>query len=127
MSFSLIFVNLYLGYYIATLLSCLNTDDTLLENASEFRPEEHYDRGGKVKSIVSGADHSVSTFGHLVHQCPGKRFAITAAKTLVVSLLDKFLLTHQFPDGGVQILSTQIGAVGRPTKPALISYKLRPN
>jgi hypothetical protein len=35
------------GYYIATLLSCLNKQDDLLANAQDFLPEQHYERGGK--------------------------------------------------------------------------------
>jgi cytochrome P450 len=112
-----------LGYYIATLLSCLNTDESLLPGASEFRPEEHYAKGGKVKSSIPGVDHSISTFGYLVHQCPGKKFAVTAANTLVVHLFEEFDLEPRFPEGGVTILSTQIGAVGRPSSPALVGYK----
>lgn len=61
------------GYYIATLLSCLNQQEDLLQSATAFDPEKHYERGGRVKpeALADGANYSVSTFGYGPHQCPG--------------------------------------------------------
>ena len=60
------------GYYVATLLSCLNTDDSILPKASQFLPEDHYQKGGKVNLEQEGADSSISTFGYGSHSCPGR-------------------------------------------------------
>jgi hypothetical protein len=38
------------GYYIATLLSCLNTDEALMAGARDFLPDKHYLAGGKTDS-----------------------------------------------------------------------------
>jgi len=113
------------GYYIATLLSCLNLEENkFLEGADQFVPEKHYLRGGRVnpEAITPGAEFAISTFGHGSHACPGKRFAIMLAKTIVSSLLDSYKLT--FPrDTKVKIIETQMGAVGRPTDPVIVHYQ----
>ena len=108
------------GYYIATLLSCLNTDDSILPNASKFSPEEHYENG-KIKGFVEGADFSVSSFGFGVHSCPGKKFATIANKIILSHIIDKLDLTPQYTDP--KIIETQMGAVGRTVDPCTVKYK----
>jgi hypothetical protein len=43
------------------------------------------------------------------------------AKVLIATLLDSFDLVPQFQN--LTIIETQLGAVGRPTQPALAMYK----
>jgi cytochrome P450 len=112
------------GYYIATLLSCLNQQESLLLSASKFEPELHYERGGKLKEdslAAAGSDYCISTFGHGPHACPGKMFAIASAKSIIGSLLDQFDVSP--PEGRVSIIETQMGAVGRPVTPAILKFR----
>ncbi len=114
------------GYYIATLLSCLNQQETLLRSAAQFLPEEHYDRGGKVRPDAlqkPGTEYAISTFGHGPHACPGKMFAVASAKAIVASLFERFDL--QPPAKKVEIIPTQMGAVGRPIEPPVLQYTVR--
>lgn len=114
------------GYYIATLLSCLNQQETLLRSATQFLPLEHYERGGKLRPDAlqkSANEYVISTFGHGPHACPGKLFAIASAKAIVGSLFERFEL--QVPAKPVKIIPTQMGAVGRPIEPAILRYKAR--
>eukprot|EP01091_Cochliopodium_minus_P002260 TRINITY_DN12123_c0_g1_i1.p1 TRINITY_DN12123_c0_g1~~TRINITY_DN12123_c0_g1_i1.p1 ORF type:complete len:485 (-),score=111.29 TRINITY_DN12123_c0_g1_i1:30-1391(-) len=108
------------GYYIATLLSCLNVDESILPNASKFAPEEHYENG-KIKGFIQGADYSVSAFGFAVHHCPGKKFATISSKIIISHIIDKLDLTPDFTTP--KILETQMGAVGRTVDPCFVSYK----
>jgi cytochrome P450 len=64
----------------------------------------------------------VKSTGYGPHQCPGKKFAIMSAKTIVAALFASFSLKPHYSEDGVEIIATQMGAVGRPTKPALIAY-----
>jgi cytochrome P450 len=74
-------------------------------------------------ALAKGADYSISTFGFGPHQCPGKKFAVLAGKTIVAALLDAFTLEPQWES--VRVIPKTIGAVGRPVSPALLGYKRR--
>jgi cytochrome P450 len=109
------------GYYIATLLSCLNTDTEggILADADQFLPEQHYDKGGKLKGVPPGAEYSISTFGYGPHSCPGRAFANSAAKAVCGALFDRFDLDVP---SKCEIIPSQMGAVGRPVVPPTIPY-----
>jgi cytochrome P450 len=94
-----------------------------LPNADTFLPDEHYQKGGKLKAISKQMEYSISTFGYGPHQCPGRSFAVSAAKAVVGSLFAKFDLTPQFKT--LKIIESQMGAVGRPVEPAIVAYKLK--
>lgn len=71
-------------------------------------------------ALTPGAEFAISTFGHGPHQCPGKRFAIHAAKTIVASLLARVDVRPGYQS--LRIIPTSMGAVGRPVEPAVILY-----
>ena len=112
------------GYYIATLLSCLNTDSNsgILVDADKFLPEQHYEKGGKLKGVSAGAEYSISTFGYGPHSCPGRAFANSAAKAVCGALFDRFELDVP---SKCEIIPSQMGAVGRPVVPPTIPYKMK--
>jgi cytochrome P450 len=115
------------GYYIATLLSCLNVQEAILLHARDFLPEEHYEKTGKVRPDALQANalqYSVSTFGHGPHQCPGKKFAVFSAKSVVASLLDKYDIELATKEE-ITVAPKQMGAVGRPVNEALLRIKRR--
>jgi len=97
------------GYYIATLLSCMNQqEDKFKEGPTQFLPEKHYLKGGNInlEAIEPGCQYSISTFGHGTHSCPGKRFAILLAKTVVSKLFMNYRLELEDPDVKVKNFSS---------------------
>ena len=93
-----------------------------MPDADKFLPEEHYERGGKLRNVPPGAEYAISTFGHGPHQCPGRMFANNAAKAVCGVLFDRFELDAP---SKCEIIPTQMGAVGRPINPPMLKYKIK--
>lgn len=69
------------------------------------------------------AKELVSTFGHGSHTCPAQRFSISAIRTAVRALLDRYQLWPQFDRPGP--LTRQIGGVARADRPTPVAYRRR--
>ncbi|CAN5450064.1 hypothetical protein BH10ACT1_BH10ACT1_32180 [soil metagenome] len=108
------------GVLITTMLSVLNpTVDPRLAGFDA----DHYD--GRRLRIADElpAKELVSTFGHGTHTCPAQRFSISAIRTAVKALLDRYELAPEFSHPGP--LTRQIGGVARADRPTPIRYRAR--
>lgn len=122
-------------YYVVTLLSVLNTNDTVVKPIvndkgetvlpTDFYPERYArGRNDDVKLpylLKPGMDYSISTFGHGRHACPGNSFAMLVIKIVVIRFLTKLHLKPKFSNAFVP--ETQIGGVGRANQPCFVYYK----
>jgi hypothetical protein len=127
------------GFYVTTLLSVLNTNNSFLLPIQESSPEGesfHPERYSRIllstpstpPSLATSFSTSptpasrfpllvpqdskvlVSTFGHGRHACPGASFALLITKIVVIQF---FLRLKMFPKfGKVFVPETQIGGVG---------------
>eukprot|EP01102_Stenamoeba_stenopodia_P007771 TRINITY_DN2188_c0_g1_i2.p1 TRINITY_DN2188_c0_g1~~TRINITY_DN2188_c0_g1_i2.p1 ORF type:complete len:503 (+),score=85.20 TRINITY_DN2188_c0_g1_i2:62-1570(+) len=122
-------------YYVVTLLSVLNTSDTIVKPVvneknetvlpTDFYPER-YARGSGEDSklpylLKPGMEYSISTFGHGRHACPGNSFAMLVIKIVVIRFITKLQLKPKFSN--VFVPETQIGGVGRANQPCHVYYK----
>jgi cytochrome P450 len=64
----------------------------------------------------------VSTFGHGRHACPAQRFSISAIRTAIGRLLDRFELEPEYAPP--ETLHRQLGAVARPAGACPVRYRL---
>jgi hypothetical protein len=65
----------------------------------------------------------VSTYGHLAHACPGRSFALSAIKVVLVKYLNALHLRPQFTSASVP--ETSVGAIGRCVNPCVVAYSRR--
>jgi cytochrome P450 len=64
----------------------------------------------------------VSTFGHGRHACPAQRFSISAIRTALTRLLERYDLEPEYERA--RPLARQLGAVARPAAPCVVRYRL---
>jgi cytochrome P450 len=108
------------GTLITTMLSVTNT--SAADGLDAFDPG-HYDGRRLVAAESLPAKELVSTFGHGSHTCPAQRFSISAIRTAVVTLLDRYELEPRFTDPAP--LTRQIGGVARADRPCPVAYRAR--
>jgi cytochrome P450 len=108
------------GTLITTMLSVTNT--SAADGLDAFDPG-HYDGRRLVAAESLPAKELVSTFGHGSHTCPAQRFSISAIRTAVVTLLDRYELEPRFADPAP--LTRQIGGVARADRPCPVAYRAR--
>ena len=109
------------GVLITTMLSVTNT--TADPRLATFEPD-HYDGRRLDLAADLPAKELVSTFGHGSHTCPAQRFSISAIRTAVLRLVERYDLTPRFDRPGP--LTRQIGGVARADRPTPIDYRARP-
>ncbi|MGI8711477.1 MAG: cytochrome P450 [Acidimicrobiales bacterium] len=109
------------GALVTTMLSVTNT--TVDARLGRFDPG-HYDGRRLQVAGELAAKELVSTFGHGAHSCPAQRFSISAIRTAVRSLVDRYDLTPQYPDLP-RPLTRQIGGVARADRPTPVAYRVR--
>jgi cytochrome P450 len=105
------------GVFLATMLSVNNSAFPGLEG---FDPA-HYDKHKVSARVPLPTPEVVSTFGHGVHACPGRRFAISAIRVALTELLAGFELTPRFASAAPR--ASQIGAVARAAEPCVVRYR----
>lgn len=105
------------GVLLATMLSVTNRDGPGLDR---FDPA-HYQRGRPTMPLPT-REH-VSTFGHGLHACPGRRFAIAAIKIAVAGYLTRLELAPRFTS--VSPRPGQLGAVARAAAPCVVDFRKR--
>jgi cytochrome P450 len=66
----------------------------------------------------------VSTFGHGRHACPAQRFSVSAIRTALGRLLERYELTPEYANA--RPLRRQLGAVARPASACVVRYRLSP-
>lgn len=108
------------GVLIATMLSVTNT--SCGPGLDEFEPC-HYDGRRLAPDVEVPTKELVSTFGHGRHSCPAQRFAITAIRVSIRSLLERFDFTPEFTSAEPR--RRQLGGVARSERPCAVSYRLR--
>lgn len=107
------------GVLITTMLSVTNTTSA---PGLEGFDASHY-VGRRLAPQVAdqlAAKELVSTFGHGSHTCPAQRFSISAIRTAVRALIDRYdlALLGDLP----QPLTRQIGGVARADRPTRVSF-----
>jgi len=108
------------GVLLTTMLSVLNpTADARL---ATFDPD-HYEGRRLALADELPAKELVSTFGHGSHTCPAQRFSISAIRTAVRALVERYDLTPEFESPGP--LTRQIGGVARADRPTPVRYGRR--
>eukprot|EP00007_Cunea_sp_BSH-02190019_P001101 CAMPEP_0174236214 /NCGR_PEP_ID=MMETSP0417-20130205/5412_1 /TAXON_ID=242541 /ORGANISM="Mayorella sp, Strain BSH-02190019" /LENGTH=503 /DNA_ID=CAMNT_0015314825 /DNA_START=114 /DNA_END=1625 /DNA_ORIENTATION=- len=133
------------GFYVATLLSVLNTQPVAFEEDPSTDPKSHKRRTScssssshtppdqfdptrysvataQLSTVSQARENMVSTFGHGRHACPGERFALMVGKIVIARLLHSFSFESFQPP---PLLTTQMGAVGRASVPCHIQYSAR--
>ena len=108
------------GVRVTTMLSGNNA--TAAPGLDAFDPA-HYDGRRLAPSVPLATKELVSTFGHGVHSCPAQRFAISAIRIAVRSLLDRYDLTPEFAEAAPR--ARQLGAVARAAGPCVVAYRTR--
>lgn len=106
------------GILVTTMLSVNNTHAA--PGLDHFDPA-HYE--GRRLAVPLPARELVSTFGHGSHSCPAQRFAISAIRTAVRRLVERYAFTPHFTD--VQPRMRQLGAVARAAGPCVVDYRAR--
>ncbi|HET6583422.1 MAG TPA: cytochrome P450 [Nannocystaceae bacterium] len=107
------------GVFVATMLSVNNGAFPGLES---FDPA-HYDGARVAAHVGLPTPEVVSTFGHHVHACPGRRFAIAAIHTAVTEWLAALELEPRFTSATAK--PGQIGAVARAAAPCVVAFRKR--
>ncbi len=108
------------GLLITTMLSVTNT--TADASLSTFDPDHYHGRTLTVAGDLATKE-LVSTFGHGTHTCPAQRFSISAIRTAIRALLDRYELSPRFDRPGP--LTRQIGGVARADRPTPVDYRRR--
>ena len=108
------------GVLVTTMLSVNNT--SAAPGLEHFDPA-HYEGRKLAAGIPVAARELVSTFGHGSHSCPAQRFAISAIRTAVRRLVERYDFTPGFTE--VRPRRQQIGAVARAAHPCPVDYRLR--
>ena len=92
-------------------------------NLLDFNPERY--EGAEPDPSVWKDDlrFLVSTYGHLAHACPGRTFALSAIKIVLVKYLNALHLTPQFSSANVP--ETSVGAIGRSVTPCVVAHSRR--
>ncbi|QXC60110.1 cytochrome P450 [Aquihabitans sp. G128] len=108
------------GTLITTMLSTLNT--TVDPRLATF-DADHYDGRRLALADELPAKELVSTFGHGTHTCPAQRFSISAIRTAVRALVDRYDLVAGFDRPGP--LTRQIGGVARADRPTPVHFRPR--
>ncbi|EGD74146.1 hypothetical protein PTSG_06155 [Salpingoeca rosetta] len=125
-------VHIETGWYVGTLLSVTNTNTASLPPTPGAAPLDTFDPnrflsddGKKVHLRVPegtprGMLMSVSAFGHGIHACPGRRFALNMTKICLYHILSRFTLSAEFPMPVPP--PSSVGALARVTTPCYVSY-----
>jgi cytochrome P450 len=108
------------GVMIATMLSLTNA--SAAPGLDRFDPD-HYEGRRLAKRIALPARELVSTFGHGRHACPAQRFSISAIRTALRRLLERYELAPRFTEA--RPLARQLGAVARAARPCVVEYRAR--
>ena len=118
------------GVYLCTLLSVTNADDKFLRrdaqpdlNLLEFNPQRYEGVDPDPSVWKEDLRFLVSTYGHLAHACPGRTFALSAIKIVVVKYLNALHLNPQFSRANVP--ETSVGAIGRSVTPCVVAHSRR--
>ena len=107
------------GVFLATMLSV--TNQSAAPGLDRFDPD-HYEGRRLAPSVALETKELVSTFGHGIHTCPAQRFSVSAIRTVVRGLVDRYDLT---------VASTpeprrrQLGGVARAEQACIMSYRSR--
>jgi cytochrome P450 len=108
------------GVLVATMLSV--TNPTAAAGMDRFDPD-HYEGRSPARSLALPARELVSTFGHGRHTCPAQRFSISAIRTAVQRLVERFELSPRFRSASPR--RRQLGAVARSERPCAVAYRRR--
>jgi cytochrome P450 len=108
------------GVLIATMLAATNR--SAAPGLERFDPS-HYEGRRLAKDVELPGRELVSTFGHGRHACPAQRFSITAIRTAVRRLIERFELHPRFTSAEPR--RRQIGAVARAASPCVVEYRAR--
>ncbi len=108
------------GVLLTTMLSSHNT--TAAPGLDRFDPS-HYQGRHLAPEVELPAPELVSTFGHGVHRCPAARFSISAIRTSIRGLLDRYELTPAFDTAAPR--RRQIGGVARAARPCPVHFRPR--
>jgi cytochrome P450 len=108
------------GVFVTTMLPVTNL--SAAPGFERFDPTRYHGRR-LVAADALPARELVSTFGHGRHACPAQRFSISAIRTTVSRLLDRFDLAPEY--ARVRPLTRQVGGVARPAAPCPVRYARR--
>ncbi len=118
------------GVYLCTLLSVTNVDEKFLRqggqpdlNLLEFNPRRYEGADPDPKVWKDDLRFLVSTYGHLAHACPGRTFALSAIKIVLIKYLNALHMKPQFTRARVP--ETSVGAIGRSVNPCVVAYSRR--
>jgi cytochrome P450 len=107
------------GTFVTTMLPLTNL--TVAPGWDAFDAARY--RGRKLVAADAPATRElVSTFGHGRHACPAQRFSISAIRTAIGRLLDRFELVAEYQ--APPPLRQQLGAVARPASACPVRYCL---
>jgi cytochrome P450 len=110
------------GTFVTTMLSANNR--RAAPGLDRFDPQHYTPRRRTLATGVPVATKElVSTFGHGAHSCPAARFSISAIRTAIRALVDRYDLTPRY--ASVEPRRRQIGAVARAAAPAIVAYRAR--
>ena len=98
------------------------TNPTAAAGLDRFDPD-HYEGRSPARSLALPARELVSTFGHGRHACPAQRFSISAIRTAVRRLVERFELSARFRSAAPR--RRQLGAVARAERPCAVAYRRR--
>ena len=115
---------------MCTLLSVTNADDKFLKQDAqpdlkllEFDASRYEGVDPDPKVWKEDLRYLVSTYGHLAHACPGRTFALSAIKIVLVKYLNALHLNPQFSHARVP--ETSVGAIGRSANPCVAAHSRR--
>jgi cytochrome P450 len=108
------------GTFLATMLSLNNR--SAAPGLERFDPN-HYEGRRLSGHVPLAARELVSTFGHGRHSCPAQRFSISAIRTALRRLVERYELTPRFATAEPR--PRQLGAVARAARPCPVAYRAR--
>jgi len=108
------------GVFVTTMLPVTNC--SAASGYDRFEPGRYHGRR-LVGADALPARELVSTFGHGRHACPAQRFSISAIRTAVSRLLDRYECAPEY--ARAEPLRRQLGGVARPAAPCPVRYTRR--